>query len=44
MSRTETVDDYVVLDPLLEKGKAAFTAAEQKRRKRGTEWAGRSVA
>ena len=31
MARTEDVDDYVVEDPLLERGKAAFNAAQQRR-------------
>jgi len=35
-----STDDYVVLDPLLEKGKAAFLKSKEAKRK--TEWAGRS--
>mmetsp|Transcript_27700 Transcript_27700/g.71898 ORF Transcript_27700/g.71898 Transcript_27700/m.71898 type:complete len:535 (+) Transcript_27700:245-1849(+) len=43
MSRTENVDDYVVLDPLVEKQKEKFNKVQQKNKKRATEWAGRSV-
>eukprot|EP00955_Chlamydomonas_euryale_P105352 365632-Chlamydomonas_euryale.AAC.16 len=35
-------DDYVVFDPLLEKGKGKFSKAEQAKRKRGSEWSGRA--
>ena len=41
-ARTEGVDDYVVVDPLLEKGKAKFNKEQQRQKKRQNEWAGRS--
>ena len=41
-ARRDDVDDYVVLDPLLEAGKAKFNKQQQREKKRGTEWAGRS--
>lgn len=41
-ARSDNVDDYVVLDPLLEAGKAKFNKQQQKARKRGSEWAGRA--
>lgn len=41
-TRRESVDDYKVLDPLIEAGKAAFNLKAQKAKKRGTEWAGRA--
>ncbi|KAK2079026.1 hypothetical protein QBZ16_002716 [Prototheca wickerhamii] len=44
MSRKESVDDYVVHDPLLEAGKAKFNKRTQAERKRGTQWAGRAHA
>jgi peptidyl-prolyl cis-trans isomerase SDCCAG10 len=37
-----SVDDYVVLDPLLEAGKAKFNKQQQREKKRGREWAGHS--
>ena len=37
----ESVDDYVVHDPLLEAGKAKFNKELQKNKKRASEWAGR---
>lgn len=42
MSRSDNVDDYVVLDPLLEAGKAKFNKQQQRARKRDSEWAGRA--
>ena len=41
-ARRDNVDDYVVVDPLLEAGKAKFNKQNQKNKKRQTEWAGRS--
>lgn len=43
MARRDNVDDYVVLDPLAERGKA-FNRQDAKEKKRGTEWAGRAIA
>lgn len=43
MSRDmDNLDDYVVFDPLLEKGKGKWSAAAQKEAKRNNEWAGRA--
>jgi hypothetical protein len=42
MARRDDVDDYVVVDPLLERAKGKFSKAEQKERKKQTEWAGRA--
>ncbi|KAG2482855.1 hypothetical protein HYH03_018246 [Edaphochlamys debaryana] len=43
MSRDmDNLDDYVVYDPLLEKGKGKWSAANQKEQKRNNEWAGRA--
>jgi peptidyl-prolyl cis-trans isomerase SDCCAG10 len=36
------VDDYIVVDPLLEAGKAKFNKQQAKTKKRQTEWAGRA--
>jgi len=41
-ARRDDVDDYVVLDPLLEAGKAKFNKQQQREKKRGREWAGHS--
>jgi peptidyl-prolyl cis-trans isomerase SDCCAG10 len=41
-ARRDDVDDYVVVDPLLEAGKAKFNKQQQKEKKRTREWAGRS--
>ncbi|KAG2432706.1 hypothetical protein HYH02_006689 [Chlamydomonas schloesseri] len=38
----DNLDDYVVYDPLLEKGKGKWSAANQKEKKRANEWAGRA--
>ena len=35
-----SVDDYVVVDPLLEKQKGKFNKEEQKRKKKELAWAG----
>lgn len=43
MARRDDVDDYVVVDPLLERAKGKFSKAEQKERKKQTEWAGRAA-
>jgi peptidyl-prolyl cis-trans isomerase SDCCAG10 len=40
MSRTEDPNDYVVLDPLLEKGKEKFNKMQAKQKRREREWAG----
>eukprot|EP00242_Pyramimonas_sp_CCMP2087_P013063 CAMPEP_0198212236 /NCGR_PEP_ID=MMETSP1445-20131203/25599_1 /TAXON_ID=36898 /ORGANISM="Pyramimonas sp., Strain CCMP2087" /LENGTH=76 /DNA_ID=CAMNT_0043886637 /DNA_START=1 /DNA_END=228 /DNA_ORIENTATION=+ len=37
-----SVDDYVVVDPLLEKQKGKFNKEEQKRKKKELAWAGKS--
>lgn len=37
---SDNVDDYVVHDPLLEKGKDKFNKQQQKAKKRQSEWAG----
>ena len=41
-SDMDNLDNYVVLDPLLEKGKGKWSKAAQAERKRGNEWAGRA--
>ncbi|KAI6685432.1 hypothetical protein NL676_031345 [Syzygium grande] len=43
MSRNEDPSDYVVVDPLLEKGKQKFNRMQAKRKRRGREWAGKSL-
>ncbi|XP_027330419.1 peptidyl-prolyl cis-trans isomerase CYP57 isoform X2 [Abrus precatorius] len=43
MSRTEDPNDYVVHDPLLEKGKEKFNRMLAKQKRREREWAGRSL-
>ena len=40
-ARRDNPDDYKVIDPLLEKGKAAFNKKQQHAKKRASEWAGR---
>lgn len=40
-TRRENPDDYKVIDPLLEQGKAAFNKKQQHAKKRASEWAGR---
>ncbi|KAL5097361.1 hypothetical protein RYX36_001688 [Vicia faba] len=43
MARTEDPNDYVVLDPLLEKGKEKFNKMQAKQKRREREWAGKSL-
>lgn len=43
MSRNEDVNDYAVIDPLLEKGKEKFNRMIAKQKRREREWAGRSL-
>lgn len=43
MSRNEDVNDYAVVDPLLEKGKQKFNRMIAKQKRREREWAGRSL-
>lgn len=43
MSRNEDPNDYVVHDPLLEKGKEKFNKMIAKQKRREREWAGRSL-
>ncbi|CAJ1972014.1 unnamed protein product [Sphenostylis stenocarpa] len=43
MSRNEDPNDYVVHDPLLEKGKEKFNRMIAKQKRREREWAGRSL-
>ncbi|XP_020236449.1 peptidyl-prolyl cis-trans isomerase CYP57 isoform X2 [Cajanus cajan] len=43
MSRNEDPNDYVVHDPLLEKGKEKFNRMVAKQKRREREWAGRSL-
>lgn len=43
MSRNEDVNDYSVIDPLLEKGKQKFNRMIAKQKRREREWAGRSL-
>jgi hypothetical protein len=38
--RRDDVDDYKVIDPLLEAGRAAFNKKQQHAKKRKNEWAG----
>lgn len=44
MSRKEDPNDYVVHDPLLEKGKEKFNRMQAKQKRREREWAGKSLA
>ncbi|CAK7352886.1 unnamed protein product [Dovyalis caffra] len=44
MSRKEDPNDYVVQDPLLEKGKEKFNRMQAKQKRREREWAGKSLA
>ena len=41
-ARRDDVDDYVVIDPLLEAAKGKFSKANQKAKKGQTAWAGRA--
>ncbi|CAN0918544.1 Peptidyl-prolyl cis-trans isomerase CYP57 [Linum grandiflorum] len=43
MTRKDDPDDYVVHDPLLEKGKEKFNRMQAKQKRREREWAGRSL-
>lgn len=43
MSRSDNPNDYVVVDPLLEKGKEKFNRMQAKQKRREREWAGRSL-
>lgn len=43
MTRNEDPNDYVVVDPLLEKGKEKFNRMQAKEKRRGREWAGKSL-
>ncbi|KAK4787116.1 hypothetical protein SAY86_010949 [Trapa natans] len=43
MSRREDPNDYVVVDPLLEKGKEKFNRLQAKEKRRNREWAGKSL-
>ncbi|XP_059662020.1 peptidyl-prolyl cis-trans isomerase CYP57 isoform X2 [Cornus florida] len=43
MSRREDPNDYVVFDPLLEKGKEKFNKMQAKQKRREREWAGKSL-
>ncbi|XP_050364260.1 peptidyl-prolyl cis-trans isomerase CYP57 [Argentina anserina] len=43
MTRTEDVNDYVVHDPLLEKGKEKFNRMQAKQKRRERDWAGKSL-
>ncbi|KAJ6924329.1 hypothetical protein NC652_017574 [Populus alba x Populus x berolinensis] len=44
MSRKEDSNDYVVHDPLLEKGKEKFNQMRAKQKRREREWAGKPLA
>ncbi|CDP08294.1 unnamed protein product [Coffea canephora] len=43
MSRSEDPNDYVVHDPLLEKGKEKFNKMQARQKRRQREWAGKSL-
>ncbi|KAH0969825.1 hypothetical protein GBA52_028421 [Prunus armeniaca] len=43
MSRNEDPNDYVVYDPLLEKGKEKFNRCKPSKKRREREWAGKSL-
>ncbi|KQK08443.1 peptidyl-prolyl cis-trans isomerase CYP57 [Brachypodium distachyon] len=43
MTRRDDPNDYVVVDPLLEKGKEKFNKMQAKLKRRDREWAGRSL-
>ena len=38
LPRSDNLDDYIVHDPLLEKGKEKFNKAQAKAKKRDSEW------
>lgn len=42
--RKEDPDAYVVVDPLLEKGKEKFNRIQAKQKRREREWSGKSLA
>ncbi|CAA0838049.1 Peptidyl-prolyl cis-trans isomerase CYP57 [Striga hermonthica] len=44
MSRSDDPNDYVVHDPLLEKGKEKFNRMQAKEKRRQREWAGKSIS
>ncbi|CAE6162653.1 unnamed protein product [Arabidopsis arenosa] len=44
MSRRDDPDAYVVVDPLLEKGKEKFNRMQAKQKRREREWSGKSLA
>jgi peptidyl-prolyl cis-trans isomerase SDCCAG10 len=43
MAKKDDPNDYVVFDPLLEKGKEKFNKLQAKMKRRGREWAGQSL-
>lgn len=43
MTRSDDPNDYVVHDPLLEKGKEKFNKMQAKQKRREREWAGKSL-
>lgn len=43
MARSDNPNDYVVVDPLLEKGKEKFNRMMAKQKRREREWAGKSL-
>lgn len=43
MSRSDDPNDYVVHDPLLEKGKEKFNKMQARQKRREREWAGKSL-
>ncbi|KAK4274557.1 hypothetical protein QN277_017759 [Acacia crassicarpa] len=43
MTRSDDPNDYVVVDPLLEKGKEKFNRMQAKQKRREREWAGKSL-
>jgi peptidyl-prolyl cis-trans isomerase SDCCAG10 len=44
MSRRDDPDAYMVVDPLLEKGKEKFNRMQAKQKRREREWSGKSLA
>lgn len=43
MSRSDDPNDYVVHDPLLEKGKEKFNKMQAREKRKQREWAGKSL-
>ncbi|CAM8971005.1 unnamed protein product [Rhodiola kirilowii] len=43
MTRSNDPNDYVVVDPLLEKGKEKFNRMQAKEKRKQREWAGKSL-